>query len=650
MLLEGRRVYCLIVLVARSRTMTNPLPHLRSGRGVVFLALLVAASVFVAAHVAMLRLLDLIAFKGPAGAVWWTPGDLLAVSRVVVETDGNAVLQGWMMGVAAAAGFVALCVGLLGLALRPVPTLDSHGTSRWARREDIAETAGLLDKKTDGRALIVGGWRAPNAPEHVPVEFLTHTGPESLLLFAPSRSAKTVSFVVTNLVSYESSVFALDIKGELWELTAGYRQRVLKQKVMYHDPSREDADGARFNPLEEIDIRRETAVREIQMLMQYLIPSGNKQKDEGSNTQHFQASARSLAVGVFLYEMARAHEAKAGGGTTTIANVLSAITRPDREFAVYLQDLVEFDGVQSDVARVIRETATEMLNKDEKEFSGVLSSLTTPLSIFRDPILARATSCSDFRIEDLVAMKDPISLYLIIRPSDRDRLNNYFGLLVNLVCRKLTDRLPARGEKRHELLLMFDEFSSLPSLPVVQQSMDQMPGYGIKACIVLQDLETLQALYGEHETLSSNCRIQIAYTPSKPKTAKHLSDATGATTVVQETTSESRKPAGIVPSSISENEGYHQRPLMTPDEVMRLGTVQVDEAYRMIKPGEALIFARGCYPIRGVQTPYFMDPELAKRASYEPPAMSDRVRGPVLSKPPSVAAGSVKPTEPAGAV
>ena len=65
---------------------------------------------------------------------------------------------------------------------------------------------------------------------------------------------------------------------------------------------------------------------------------------------------------------------------------------------------------------------------------------------------------------------------------------------------------------------------------------------------------------------------------------------------------------------------------MTPDEVMRLGTVQVDEHYRMVTPGEALIFARGCYPIRAMQTPYFMHPELAGRAKCPPPPTSDLPR------------------------
>ena len=597
-----------------------------------FFALVTLVGLAVGAHVAVLQMIRLLGAAAPAESRWWTPFDLVAFSGRVGWTDWLVLLGSWGAGLTATLAVVGATTGALLAMLRPAPGLDSHGTARWATRRDIV-CAGLLDGHTNGASLIVGGWQEPK--RRGPVEFLVHTGPEALILFAPSRSGKSVGIVVPNLLCYESSVFVLDVKGELWELTAGHRRSAFGQQVLYHDPSREDMTGARFNPLAEIDMERETAVRDVQMLMQYLIPSEGKTDAEGINS-HFTASARSLAVGIFLYEMARAVLA-APGGTTTITAVLSAVTRPDRRIKDYLEELARFEAGHPDVASVIRETAAEMLQREEREFSGVLSSLVTPLTTFRDPILARATSASDFRISDLVSGEAPLSLYLTIRPSDRDRLKNYFALLVNLVCRKLTDRLPEPGETRHELLLMLDEFSSLPPLPVVQQSMDQMPGYGIKAFIVLQDVETLQALYGEHETISSNVRIQIAYTPSKPKTAKFLSEATGTATVLQESSSESRKPGGLMPSSCSESEGFHQRALMTPDEVMRLGTVQVDEHYRMVTPGEALIFARGCYPIRAMQTPFFMHPELADRAKCPPPPTSDLPReAPALTITPAL--------------
>ena len=60
------------------------------------------------------------------------------------------------------------------------------------------------------------------------------------------------------------------------------------------------------------------------------------------------------------------------------------------------------------------------------------------------------------------------------------------------------------------------------------------------------------------------------------------------------------------------SEQESQRPLLTPDEVMRL------------PEEDTLIFAGG-QPIRGVKTPYYLDPEFTRRTSIPAPEESDRM-------------------------
>ena len=52
-----------------------------------------------------------------------------------------------------------------------------------------------------------------------------------------------------------------------------------------------------------------------------------------------------------------------------------------------------------------------MLDKEDKELSGVLSTAKTALALYSDPLVARNTSASDFTISDLVNHTRPISLY-----------------------------------------------------------------------------------------------------------------------------------------------------------------------------------------------------------------------------------------------
>src|SRR5258707_4337073 len=65
-----------------------------------------------------------------------------------------------------------------------------------------------------------------------------------------------------------------------------------------------------------------------------------------------------------------------------------------------------------------------------------------------------------------------------------------------------------------------------------------------------------------------------------------------------------------------------ERPVMTPDEIMRLRHQKKERGgnqEKIIAPGDMLIFVSGHYPIYGTQMLYFFDPILRSRAEIPPP-------------------------------
>src|SRR5437879_11127706 len=80
------------------------------------------------------------------------------------------------------------------------------------------------------------------------------------------------------------------------------------------------------------------------------------------------------------------------------------------------------DGEPTATHPVVREKVQEMLDKEDKDFSGVLSTAKTALTLYSDPLVSRTTSASDFTIQDLVNHERPVSLYLVVPPSDKIRL------------------------------------------------------------------------------------------------------------------------------------------------------------------------------------------------------------------------------------
>ena len=103
-----------------------------------------------------------------------------------------------------------------------------HGSARWADHRDI-KAAGLL--KNNG--VYVGAWRDKNGKIH----YLRHAGPEHVLCYAPTRSGKGVGLILPTLLSWQQSVFVTDLKGELYELTSGWRQKYAHNKILRFEPA-----------------------------------------------------------------------------------------------------------------------------------------------------------------------------------------------------------------------------------------------------------------------------------------------------------------------------------------------------------------------------------------------------------------------------
>jgi len=63
------------------------------------------------------------------------------------------------------------------------------------------------------------------------------------------------------------------------------------------------------------------------------------------------------------------------------------------------------------------------------------------LGLYRDPTVAIVTSRCDWRIADLVEARHPVSLYLVIPPSDISRTKPLIRLVLNQIGRRLTEKL-----------------------------------------------------------------------------------------------------------------------------------------------------------------------------------------------------------------
>jgi type IV secretion system protein VirD4 len=150
-------------------------------------------------------------------------------------------------------------------------------------------------------------------------------------------------------------------------------------------------------------------------------------------------------------------------------------------------------------------------------------------------------------------------------------------------------------------------------MSIFEKALGYIAGYGMRALIITQDRSQLLAHYGKDESITANCHIRVAFAPNEPSTAKWISEILGRQTVVKESFQTSGKRSSISLSSVSSSISEVARPLMTPDEVMRLRGAEKDIDGRVIKGGELLIMPSGAPPIRANQAPYFLDREFLVR-------------------------------------
>ena len=416
------------------------------------------------------------------------------------------------------------------------------------------------------------------------------------MAFAPTRSGKGVGLVVPTLLSWTGSTVVHDIKGENWMLTAGWRARF--SHCLLFNPT--DAASAHYNPL--IEVRRGiNEVRDVQNIADILVdPEGALER-----RNHWEKTSHSLLVGAILHVL-YAEEVK------TLARVATFLSDPQRSFVATLRRMMTTNHLGDDenpkVHPVVASAARELLNKSENERSGVLSTAMSFLGLYRDPTVAEVTSRCDWRIADLIEADQPLSLYLVIPPSDISRTKPLIRLLLNQIGRRLTERLdqPGTSSRRHQLLMMLDEFPALGRLDFFETSLAFMAGYGIRAFLIAQSLNQIEKAYGDHNAILDNCHVRVAFATNDERTAKRISDALGTATEQRAMRNYAghRLAPWLAHVMVSRQETARQ--LLTPGEVMQLS------------PDEELVLVSGLAPIRARKLRYFRDRNFAARVAPAP--------------------------------
>ena len=515
-----------------------------------------------------------------------------------------------------------LIFGGMAFAIFSTRKRELHGSARFASRMELVKS-GLLKPDAPGDkypSIVVG---------KIGKDFLFFRGQQFMFLAAPTRSGKGVGIVIPNLLHYRDSAVVLDIKGENFDMTSGFRAKC-GQEVHKFEPDNEEFLTACWNPLAYVRDDARFRVSDLMSITNILYPPSD---DVWSST------AESLFLGLALYIMDTSKErGNFNVGTIKRMRVTLDCLKDEETFLAYCKERQPFEPLSDDCKTHLRSFA----QTSDKLRNSIGISFDQPLAIFSDPITAKATATNTFDLRDV--RKKRMSIYVVIKPANIDKfgkfLNLFFQQLLTLNMRVLPQDDPSL---KYQCLLLLDEFTAMGRIAIIEKASAYMAGYNMRLLLIFQSKSQVKdrKLYDVTgaQTMLTNMALQVMFAPRDDDDAKEYSTMIGDMT--WKGISKSRQLSGK--SGRSESESDQRREVMKPQEVKMIGT------------DKAIISMENLLPALVDKIFWYKEPVFIARANLPVPMVPDQsdLSNTIEEIPPSpilhfAGAASVQPM-PAGA-
>ena len=478
----------------------------------------------------------------------------------------------------------ALLAGFIGWAVIAKQNRPLHGAARFANTAEIRK-AGLLDPKGGlDKTILVGKKNG---------RYLTYGGYQFVILAAPTRSGKGVGIVVPNCLNYSDSLVVLDIKGENFDITSGFRAKH-GQKVYLFAPFDEAGVTHRYNPLEYISDDPAQRLGDIDAIGTALYSGGNQ------NDKFWSENAKDLFRGLCLFVLERKDLPKTFG---EILRQASGKGKPLKEYI--FEELKKAQDTGHPFSNACIDCLNRVLSNSENTLAGIVATFGTPLLIFQNPRVDLATSANDFALREV--RRERMSIYFKMPPNKLKEgsvlVNLFFDQLLNLNTRVL----PSQDKTlKQQCLVLLDEMTSIGKVAMIAQAVSYMAGYNMRLLTIIQNKSQLEDVYGKAGalTLLSNHALMVMYAPSPTvqSDAQEYSEMLGYETV------KSRSRTSSMQSS-STSTSDQRRALMLPQEIRELGQTR------------EIVSLENCKPILCDKIRYYEDPDFTCRAHLPPPSI-----------------------------
>lgn len=392
--------------------------------------------------------------------------------------------------------------------------------ARWLAATDLA-TSAVFTTTPSRKALILG--RHKDTAQTV---YYAHN--ESLVTIGGSGTGKSQAHVITNLLNYPGSAFILDVKGELWEQTAGYRQKHFGPCYRF-SPTDKGGLSHSYNPFDFVSRNPAMAANQCTVLAHQLA-------GEGQGDQHYWVNRARDFIAAFSIMVAIKHPPQA----RNLAYVARYLALPTS-----FEDLTKPAYKNSETAKVIaamkqlattasipflasQATALENALSDNTRLESIMDTARQFFTAFDTSPTVRATlATSNWKPKDL-RYRTGTSIYISLKPGDIQPFAPLIRILFQQHANELIDGSSAKPDQL-PITFFLDELPQLGTMSSLNDLLDLGRSAGLRLWLFGQYFGQFKKSYRDlAKGIIGGCRVSSWMRPDDDA-ADYINPALGQT-------------------------------------------------------------------------------------------------------------------------
>lgn len=320
-----------------------------------------------------------------------------------------------------------------------------------------------------------------------------------ILVIGGAGSGKTAGIAIPTLMTWKEPVFAIDIKGELYEKTSKKRN---PEKIKIFNPMDKNAFGYDpFYMLKNTDDLSGEA-RALALSICPLPPVDIKEP-------YWIQNAQNMLTGFIIYFFEKSYNFSKTMSyikSKPVKLIIAEIMESDNQKAI--AEISQFDGM------------------DDKGISGTFTELSNHITVFAtNDDLQRALSGEGSYItpEDL---ENGYDIFCCIPEHKIEQWKDLIGMIVNQFLKSFERR---KDGNKKPILFLIDEFPRLGKIETISNGLATLRSKKIHIALFVQSKSQLNAIYGKDiaEVIADNCSYKAILRASEPNTQDWCSRLVG---------------------------------------------------------------------------------------------------------------------------